>query len=230
VAQAHAFRRSRGPIALAVSLAHLWLLWAMLLPARLQSPSARDAPVSTWLIVDTPEVLPVVTRDAPPPPAVGKSVPPEVVAAPPAASVPDPGVDTTARPRVDWQAQGAQVASQAAERMHAPVARSFGESPRSPYKTCKPRRSSWEWKPEPGKVGMAGLLPFVRVGERCVVGLGFFGCALGEPPPANGKLLDDMERDDRPRSSTPGSEHCEEDDSSDAGGEPTNAQPGVSQE
>ncbi len=221
MAQAHAFRPSRGPIALAVSLAHLCLFWAMLLPARLQSPGARDTPVSTWLIVDTPEVLPVVAPRAPPPPAVGKIVPAAAVAILPAAGVPDAGVDKTVRPRVDWQAQGAQVASQAAERMHAQGARSFGESPRSPYKTCKPRRSSWEWKPEPGKVGMAGLLPFVRVGERCVVGLGFFGCALGEPPPANGKLLDDMKRDDRPRSSTPGSEHCEEDDSSDSGGEPS---------
>jgi hypothetical protein len=221
VAQAHAFRPSRGPIALAVSLAHLCLLWAMLLPARLQSPGARDTPVSTWLIVDATEVLPVVTPDAPPPPAVGKIVPAAAVETLPAAAVPDAGVDTTVRPLVDWQAQRAQVASQAAERMHAPGARSFGESPRSPYKTCKPRRSSWEWKPEPGKVGMAGLLPFVRVGERCVVGLGFFGCALGEPPPANGKLLEDMKRDDRPRSSTPGSEHCEEDDSSDSGGGPS---------
>jgi hypothetical protein len=193
----------------------------MLLPARLQSPGARDTPVSTWLIVDATEVLPVVTPDAPPPPAVGKIVPAAAVETLPAAAVPDAGVDTTVRPLVDWQAQRAQVASQAAERMHAPGARSFGESPRSPYKTCKPRRSSWEWKPEPGKVGMAGLLPFVRVGERCVVGLGFFGCALGEPPPANGKLLEDMKRDDRPRSSTPGSEHCEEDDSSDSGGGPS---------
>jgi hypothetical protein len=200
-----------------VSLAHLWLLWAMLVPARLQSPDVGDVPVSTWLLVETPEVLPVLTPDDAPPPAVGQTVPREAVAMRPAATVPDSGVDTTARPRVDWQAQGAHVASQAAERMHAPGPRAFGESPRSPYKTCKPRRSSWEWKPEPGKVGMAGLLPFVRVGERCVVGLGFFGCALGEPPPANGKLLDDMKRDDQPRSSTPGPEHCEDDDSSEAG-------------
>ena len=216
MAQAHAFRPSRGAIALAVSLVHLLLLWAMLLPERLQSSGARDAPVSTWLIIDTPAVIPVVTPDAVPPLAAGRIVPTAAATTPPARTVPDPGVVTTVRPRVDWQAQGAQVASQTAERMNARGARGFGETPRSPYTTCKPRRSSWEWKPEPGKVGVAGLLPFVRVGERCVVGLGFFGCALGEPPPANGKLLDDMKRDDRPRSSTPGPEHCEGDESGDA--------------
>jgi hypothetical protein len=225
LAQAHPFRPSRGAIALAVSLAHLWLLWAMLLPARLPSPDARDAPVGTWLIVHTPEVPPVVAPDAPPPPAVGRSVPAAAVATPPAATARDSGVDTTVRPRVDWQAQGAQAASLAAARMQAPGARSFGETPRSPYNTCKPRRRSWEWKPEPGKVGMAGLLPFVRVGDRCVVGLGFLGCTLGEPPPANGTLLEDMKRDERPRSSTPGSEHCEEDDGSDSGVATSDPQP-----
>ncbi|MEZ5457795.1 MAG: hypothetical protein R3E65_00290 [Steroidobacteraceae bacterium] len=94
--------------------------------------------------------------------------------------------------------------------MSQPPPRSFGGQPRSPYRACKPRKGSWEWKAEPGKVGMAGPLPYVRVGKRCIVGLGFFGCALGEPPPPNDKLLDDMRKPDRPRSSVPGPEHCDD--------------------
>ena len=219
MAQVHAFRPARSAIASAVLLLHAWLLWAMLLPEHLPLPAASDEPVGTWLIVATPEVLPVRIPEDSPSPTLGSIAPAAAVAVSSAETVADPGVDASARARVDWHAQGTQAASEAAERMHTPGPRSFGESPRSPYTTCKPRRGSWEWKPEPGKVGMAGLLPYVRVGKRCVVGLGFFGCALGEPPPANGKLLDDMQQDDRPRSSVPGPEHCEGDDSGAAGDE-----------
>jgi hypothetical protein len=36
-----------------------------------------------------------------------------------------------------------------------------------------------------------------------VVGLGFFGCALGKKPEANGHLFDGMHDPDRQRSSVP---------------------------
>jgi len=35
------------------------------------------------------------------------------------------------------------------------------------------------------------------------VGLGFFGCALGDLPKANGRLFDDMNAPDRDRNSVP---------------------------
>jgi hypothetical protein len=45
-------------------------------------------------------------------------------------------------------------------------------------------------------------LPYIRVGERCAIGLGFFGCGFGKPP-ANGNLFDGMDAPDRDRSSVP---------------------------
>jgi hypothetical protein len=63
------------------------------------------------------------------------------------------------------------------------------------------------WDPEPNKFGLTdgpGLrLPFVRLGKRCVLGLGFFGCGVGKLPEANGHVLDDFRDPDRPRSSVP---------------------------
>ena len=44
---------------------------------------------------------------------------------------------------------------------------------------CRKRNYESEWKPEPKRVGMQGLLPYIRLGKRCVVGLGFFGCGVG---------------------------------------------------
>jgi hypothetical protein len=52
------------------------------------------------------------------------------------------------------------------------------------------------WKPEEKRFGLAGPLPYVRVGQ-CVVGLGFWGCAVGKPPP-DSHVLDGMRDPDRP--------------------------------
>lgn len=60
-------------------------------------------------------------------------------------------------------------------------------------KPCKPRDSSFEWSPAEERTGLYPL-PYVLVGERCVIALGFLGCALGELPPPNKHLFDDMQR------------------------------------
>jgi hypothetical protein len=55
-----------------------------------------------------------------------------------------------------------------------------------------------------GRVGIAaGFIPHVHIGQRCVVGLGFFGCNLSKLPEANGHLLDGMQDPNRWRSSVP---------------------------
>lgn len=43
----------------------------------------------------------------------------------------------------------------------------------------------------------------MRIGKRCVVGLGFFGCATGTLPQANGQVLDEVKNTQRLRSSVP---------------------------
>jgi len=68
-----------------------------------------------------------------------------------------------------------------------------GKAPRTP-----------QWEPPPKRFGLAdGFLPYVRINKRCVVGLGFFGCAMGRLPDADGHLLDDMHNPNRDHSSVP---------------------------
>ena len=111
-------------------------------------------------------------------------------------------------PLIDWTLEAERAARDAAAEREQPGPRTFGEHPVSPYRRCKPRESSFEWDPEPDKAGFAGGLPFVRLGERCIVGLGFFGCAIGKLPEANGELFADMHSAQEPESSVPDLDDC----------------------
>ncbi len=111
-------------------------------------------------------------------------------------------------PEIDWFGQGADAARAQAEASMRPGPRAFGEHPKSPYRRCKQKKSSFEWNPEPDMAGFAGLLPFVRLGDRCVVGLGFFGCAIGDLPKPNSHLFDDMHDPERQKESVPGPNDC----------------------
>jgi hypothetical protein len=86
--------------------------------------------------------------------------------------------------------------------------RSFGEIPKSPFIPCEEPHDDIAWNPEPERAGISGGLPFVRLGSRCVLGLGFAGCALGELPEANGQLFAHMHDNDRPTSSVPDITGC----------------------
>ncbi|HVF18019.1 MAG TPA: hypothetical protein VNA21_13960 [Steroidobacteraceae bacterium] len=102
-------------------------------------------------------------------------------------------------PRIDWHGEAERAAHHAIHEA-APTTRGFERhAPSEPA----PKRHQFEWNPEPKKVGIAGGLPYVRIGKRCAVGLGFIGCALGDLPAPNGKLFEDMDNPDRERSSVP---------------------------
>ncbi len=111
-------------------------------------------------------------------------------------------------PAIDWFGQGEAAARAEAEASTRPGPRAFGEHPTSPYRRCKQKKSSFEWNPEPDKAGFAGFLPFVRLGERCIVALGFFGCAIGDLPKPNSHLFDDMHDPQRQKESVPGPNDC----------------------
>jgi hypothetical protein len=109
------------------------------------------------------------------------------------------------RSSIDWRAEGAA----AAARQAAPVASAeFTPPPKALRKPCEKKKSTWEWNKEEKSYGIAPL-PYVKLGKRCVVGLGFFGCALQKPPEANSHLLDDMRDGKTSPSSVPDAERCD---------------------
>lgn len=86
----------------------------------------------------------------------------------------------------------------------------MNRKPKVLAKPCKPKERSMEWKgQEDRRVGMAGPLPYVKLGKRCVLVAIFPMCVLGELPEANGHLLDDMQDPQRSRSSVPDPNVCD---------------------
>lgn len=106
---------------------------------------------------------------------------------------------------IDWDREAATVANSQAESIFKELehlcdeAARRGEQPPGCHKYKKPDA----WSPEPKKFGFSGGLPYVRLGKRCILGLGFFGCGIGKLPEADGHALDDMRDPDRPHSSVP---------------------------
>jgi hypothetical protein len=107
------------------------------------------------------------------------------------------------RPSIDWEREARRsVEALAPQLLEGLIAKCRDVSEPIPPE-CKPRRYEFKWSREPGTLEWDGLLPFVRLGERCVIGLGFFGCGIGPLPEPNGELFDGMQDPDRPRSSVP---------------------------
>jgi len=106
---------------------------------------------------------------------------------------------------IDWNAHAAEAAATVVDRAIRQETRKCdpSDSPNSFLPRCKPRSPEFEWNPEPPRVGFSGGLPYVRVGERCAIGLGFFACGFGAKPPANGELFEHMSDPERDRSSVP---------------------------
>lgn len=139
-------------------------------------------------------------RQRAPTPAPSPTTPSTAIAAP---EVSTEATEPTG-PSIDWRA----AAAAAAARQAAPApSGEFSAAPKALRKPCEKPRSSWEWNEQPKKAGLAPL-PYVVLG-RCVVGLGFFGCALQKPPEANSHLLDDMRDGKTSPSSVPDADRCD---------------------
>jgi hypothetical protein len=111
------------------------------------------------------------------------------------------------QPGIDWYHQGQQGAGSQAESIFKELKHLCDEAALhgEHRPECRKYKKPEPWVPEPNKFGIAGGLPYVRLGKRCVLGLGFFGCGVGKLPEANGHVLEDMRDPDRPRSSVPDS-------------------------
>jgi hypothetical protein len=116
-------------------------------------------------------VIQLVTRSAAPEaPAPNESLSDQPESGtPPEAEAPAPSA-------LDWHREAVTAARNVVEQRKPRD--TFTEPLPEPRKPC--RAEQWQWSPEEKKAGLAPL-PYVVLG-RCVVGLGFFGCGLGEPP------------------------------------------------
>jgi hypothetical protein len=123
--------------------------------------------------------------------------PPAAIAAPP-----------PEKPSIDWTLEAERAARATVDRMVRSGQLKCDDSVDSNRGAilllkCKRHAPKFAWDPEPKKAGFIGILPYVRLGKHCIVGLGFLGCAIGQLPEANGHLFDHMRDPDRDRSSVP---------------------------
>lgn len=182
-------RELRRPLPSSRTLAQTWIHLAPVQAPPREAPEARIPAAPATAPEDVQAVLPasleaVATMEAEPASPAGP------------APVPAP---------IDWATAAADRASHYGEEEKPPAFDGPVATLREP---CKPRDSSFEWSPAEKKAGLFPL-PYVMIGERCVVGLGFFACALGALPPPNKHLFDDMQQGLTPGSSVPDPHFCD---------------------
>jgi hypothetical protein len=201
----------RCAVLLAVIAAHLLVL--MLL-----SRTRPNRSEGVGLNVQQPEALQLLDLASAPIPAVPKSEPnlshkkrlrpqhdADIPLGPPPGTIAEIPPD---KPSIDWGLEAERVAKATADQMaqHGePSCDDFyaSKEPGLWLPKCKKRIPGFAWDPEPKKAGFIGIFPYVRLGKHCIVGLGFFGCAIGKLPEANGHLFDHMDDPDRNHPSVP---------------------------
>jgi hypothetical protein len=93
-------------------------------------------------------------------------------------------------PNVDWRQAAGEVARSLTSQRARAVVPGSGEHPSSPYADCA-QQPQFPWDPEPQRIGLIHhWLPYLRLGDHCILSLGFFGCIVGHLPGPNGHLLD----------------------------------------
>lgn len=129
---------------------------------------------------------------------------PPVGAAPTPALSPSPSPEPDTYGALDWSLEAEKVAKSMAPGMISELQRTCAQAERRAQalpEGCQKHIAAKTWEPEPKRAGFIGIFPYVRVG-RCIIGLGFWGCAIGTQAP-DGSLFEDMRNPDRPRSSVP---------------------------
>jgi hypothetical protein len=189
-------------VAAALHFLILWMLWMHEPIARRIGHHDPSIP-SVLFFIDTPR--PPVTTPSPDRAPRVETIADEFPA-------PSAAEETSAAPApptppatIDWTAQASEAAAAVVDKAISEETRKCdpSDAPTSFLPPCSPKTRKFEWNPEPGRFGFSGGLPYVRVGERCAIGLGFFGCGFGARPPANGDLFEGMDDPERDRSSVP---------------------------
>lgn len=198
------FRRRFIALAVVVALHCLFLLLILLEPIIVIV--VDSGPSSDLFFVQSERQRPTVTT-VPPVQTLTPLVGPLVISEPrePEQTSLAPTPSNAPTTTIDWTAHATEAAAAIVDKSIREETRKCdpSDSPNSFLPPCNPRTKQFEWNPEPPRVGFSGGLPYVRIGERCAIGLGFFGCGFGEPPPANGDLFEGMDDPERDRSSVP---------------------------
>jgi hypothetical protein len=193
----------RCAVAAAVLGAHAAAVWILIELRHAARPEAASVPMQ--VLIEWPEpatpVLPAPDHDLPG--TSGRKAagwPPAPAAKPGPVALPDGGAPITL-PGIDWDAQAADVAHDIASDWGTRQMRRCDDSdkPRSWLPKCHKPSKPIEW--ELPRAGFVGGLPYLRLGERCVLVLGLLACH-GKAD-ANSHLFDGMNDPDRDRSSVP---------------------------
>lgn len=208
--------RTRAAACGSTLLVHLLVLLLLLQEDRVERSRPlppRVLPVNVWIHLpplETPTrpatgevTIALRGQPAPAPVPVPEFVPRRAIVLPPADA---PAPTPEQRAGVDWYAEASKLAARAAQ--DEGPSDGFGEPLQKMREPCEPRESSFKWNPEQKKYGLLPL-PYIVIGEACVIGLGFFGCALGSPPEPNSHLFDDMRAGRTPESSVPHPNYCD---------------------
>jgi hypothetical protein len=184
-----------------------WLLIEVLLGSRhLELRSLTGDSPEPWIWIPS---TPQSPREQPPEPT--KSRPSTQSARPvrtkPAAgpvAAPVPPRERAEKNAPDWVSEAHSVAQSMAPQLNNELEEKCATARRLAQALppgCKKESFEKDWRPQPQRTGFVGIFPYVRLG-KCIIGLGFFGCAVQEPT-ADGTLFEDFRNPDRPRSSVP---------------------------
>jgi hypothetical protein len=201
-------RTRRTGVAASVLLGHALVLWVLLREFKHEAPlnDTRSSSVLFFLPAPRPQAPPVEIQSAPKT-SSALSLPTKPSIAPSARADNAPS-NQAATPHLDWRAEAREAAQAALEEDERAKSKKFAEGSEPRREKCHKLKPP-EWRPEPKRFGVANGLPFVRLGERCVIGLGFFGCGFGKKPPADWHLFDEMQSDPT-ASSVPALSDCVE--------------------
>jgi hypothetical protein len=176
-----------------------------------QSTASGPEPKTILLLLDMapPPIEAPSDQRSPIAPSIARVRAPKVAAESLGQAITPSEISAPSRAPVDWYSEAKEVAKDRGTELAATQPKkacdpSQSDRPGSLLPKCGTKKyKDTSWDPAPPKAGFSGLLPFVMIGKRCAVGLGFFGCALGKLPDADGHVFDEMNDPDRPRSSVP---------------------------
>jgi hypothetical protein len=147
------------------------------------------ASILYFLRMPQPRPAPAAASHLPRPPKISRRPSkPRLPAAPMPQAPPIPAIPHS--PNVDWRQAADEVARSLTSQRAKTIVPGSDQHPSSPYADCE-QQPQFAWDPEPKRIGLIHhWLPYIRLGNHCILSLGFFGCVVGHLPGPNAHLLD----------------------------------------